>query len=218
MTPFRNILVPVDFSPSSRLSLDYALMLADRFESSVHVLHCWEVPSYLRPDLTVWSGEVSATLADHARDEAERGLRDFMHGCPAGEQRRLTSRVVAGSPYSTIVSVASDEKFDLIVMGTHGRTGLGHLVLGSVAEKVVRHAHCAVLTVRDSKQAWSRWIRDPAVSASWEGRDGIGHRAPSSVIAPKLARRRRSRVRPRIRKPWPAYAAADRCARFRRRR
>ncbi len=148
MSNFNKILVPVDFSPSSKLALEYALTLAERFGGSVHVLHAWEVPAYLRPDLTVWSGEVSATLADHAHAEAERALLQFLADMKLVGRKNVTSQIISGSPYATILAIAEEGKYDMIAMGTHGRTGLSHLVLGSVAEKIVRHSKCPVLTVR----------------------------------------------------------------------
>ncbi len=144
----RKILVPVDFSPSSRVALDAALTLARRFEASIQVLHCWDVPQYLRPDITVWSGEVSVTLADHAKLEAEKSMTAFLSDAPNQPGLSLTSKVVLGTPYSTILAAIEEGRFDMVVMGTHGRTGLSHLILGSVAEKIVRHATCPVLTVR----------------------------------------------------------------------
>jgi nucleotide-binding universal stress UspA family protein len=148
MTGFAKILVPTDFSPSSGLALEHAVAFADRFGAAIHVLHSWEVPAYLRPDLTVWSGEVSATLSEHAQREAEKGMELFLADAKVAGRKGLTSQVVCGSPYSTVLAAAEEGHFDLIAMGTHGRTGLSHLLLGSVAEKVVRHARCAVLTVR----------------------------------------------------------------------
>jgi len=147
----QRILAPVDFSPSSRHALAFALSLADRFGASVHVIHAWEVPAYLRPDLTVWAGEVSATLADHTRAEAERGLKEFLAESGADGRSDVTTEVLAGSPHGVILAAAERGKFDLVAMGTHGRKGLPHLVLGSVAERVVRHAKCPVLTVRGPK-------------------------------------------------------------------
>ena len=144
----RKILVPVDYSPSSRLALEWALSLSDRLGSSVHVLHAWEVPAYLRPDLTVWSGEVSETLADHTRMEAEKGMREFLADVKATERATVTSQVVSGPPYATILAKAKEGGFDMIAMGTHGRGGVAHLFLGSVAERVVRHSACPVLTIR----------------------------------------------------------------------
>jgi universal stress protein A len=144
----QKILVPVDFSPSSKLALAYAMMFAEKFGASVHVFNAWEVPAYLRPDLTVWSGEVSATLSDHASAEASKALQAFLAETGVAGQANVTSQVIGGAPYSTILTVATEGHFDLIVMGTHGRTGVSHLLLGSVAERVVRHAPCPVLTVR----------------------------------------------------------------------
>ena len=153
MSGLAKVLVPVDFSASSGVALAHAVALADRFGASIHVLHCWEVPAYLRPDLTVWSGEVSATLADHAQKEAEKGMELFLADAKLTGRKGLTAQVACGAPYATILAAAEEGRYDLIAMGTHGRTGLSHLLLGSVAEKVVRHARCAVLTVRAKPQA-----------------------------------------------------------------
>ena len=145
----RKILVPVDFSPSSRLAVEHAFLLAERFGATVHLLHAWEVPTYLRPDLTVWAGDVSATLADHARSEADKAMKEFLGDTKASERAGVTHEVRAGSPFATILSAVETGGYDLVAMGTHGRSGIPHLVLGSVAERVVRHAPCPVLTVRD---------------------------------------------------------------------
>jgi len=144
----KKILVPVDYSPSSKLALEWALVLADSMKASVHVLHTWEVPPYLRPDLTVWSGEISETLADHTHAEADKGMRAFLAAMKVEGRPNVTSQVLPGTPYATIVEVAKERGFDMIAMGTHGRSGVAHLLLGSVAEKVVRHAPCPVLTIR----------------------------------------------------------------------
>ncbi len=146
--PQKKILVPVDYSPSSKLALEWALVLAESMDASVHVLHTWEVPHYLRPDLTVWSGEISETLAEHTRTEAEKGMRAFLASTTPAGRPNVTSQVLPGTPYATILEVVKKDGFDLIAMGTHGRTGVAHLLLGSVAEKVVRHAPCPVLTIR----------------------------------------------------------------------
>jgi nucleotide-binding universal stress UspA family protein len=142
------ILAPVDFSPASPLSLSYAAELARGFGGTVHVIHAWEAPVYLRPDLTVWSGEVSATLGDQIRHAAEQAMREFLTKMALDANPAFTSEIIQGTPYKTILTAAEQGKFDILVMGTHGRTGLSHALLGSVAEKVVRHAPCPVLTVR----------------------------------------------------------------------
>jgi nucleotide-binding universal stress UspA family protein len=145
---FRKILVPVDFSPSSGVAIRHALDFARAFGGTVVVLHAWEVPVYLRPDLTVWAGEVSATLAEQVRVGAEHAMRDFARENGFYGNELVTCRIVQAPPYHAILTAAEEGQFDLIVMGTHGRTGLSHVLLGSVAEKVVRHARCPVLTVR----------------------------------------------------------------------
>lgn len=145
---FQKILVPVDFSASSAAALKLAMELSAAFRGSVHLIHAWEVPAYLRPDLTVWAGEVSATLGDQMRFGAERAMQDFSKENGLEGNPSVTTEVLQGRPYEVITSSADEGHFDLIVMGTHGRTGMSHLFLGSVAEKVVRHSRCPVLTVR----------------------------------------------------------------------
>ena len=153
MKAFKKILVPVDFSPASAQAVAQAIALAEPFGGTLHVVHTWEVPSYIRPDLTVWSADVSATLAEHAKTEAEHRMREFLAEARVNNDPRVTSEIVWGAPYPTIVALADEGGFDLIAMGTHGRTGLSHLVMGSVAEKVIRHAKCPVLTVREQAAA-----------------------------------------------------------------
>lgn len=147
----KKILVPVDFSPSSKSALEWALAFAGRFDAQVIVLHTWEIPAYLRPDLTVWSGEISATLSDYARADAEKNMQAFLKETRAGERANVSSVVEAGAAYPTILRVAGERGVDLIAMGTHGRMGVAHLLLGSTAERVVRHSTCPVLTVRAEK-------------------------------------------------------------------
>ena len=122
------ILVPTDFSPLSALALDHAAALGSLCRASIHLVH-------VSPD-----GRLSA-------QEGESRLTALIARC-GGDAVVVTSQVCAGPPAATIVQVAEDRAVDLIVLGTHGRQGLAHLMLGSVAEQVVRTAPCAVLTVR----------------------------------------------------------------------
>ena len=144
----KKILVPVDFSLSSKRALEWALDFAERFNAQIIVLHTWEIPAYLRPDLTVWSGDISATLSDYARADAEKNMQAFLKETRAGERANVSSMVEPGAAYPTILRVAGERGIDLIAMGTHGRMGVAHLLLGSTAERVVRYATCPVLTVR----------------------------------------------------------------------
>jgi len=152
MEAFNRILVPVDFSAHSDLALRYATTLADRFGATVEVLHVVEDPFVSG----AWSSganvpNVPELLADLVR--AARAKLDDMKTAAASKGLRFSTTVlttvVTGEPADSISDYARTEKFDLIVMGTHGRRGLSHALIGSVAERVVRRAPCPVLTVRE---------------------------------------------------------------------
>lgn len=150
MTTFHKILCPIDCSDGSRVALDYALSVSEKFGSEIHALHAWHVDHhYVRPDLTVWleaQGQqpIGTMIAAEARAETDK----FIAGLDASVRAKLQVHLAEGDAWRAIVDHAKAGKFDLIVMGTHGRTGVVHLALGSVAERVVRHAPCPVLTVR----------------------------------------------------------------------
>jgi nucleotide-binding universal stress UspA family protein len=156
MSLITKILVPVDFSVCSRAALGFATSLSERFEAPIHLLHAWDIPGHLRPDLTVWMGDVSGSLADHAEKEAKSAMSRFMEEAKLAAGPATTSEVVHGMPLEAILSCQTAGDFDLVVMGTHGRTGLSHLLLGSVAEGVVRRAKCPVLTVRSPMESAQR--------------------------------------------------------------
>lgn len=147
-TTFEKILVPLDFGPTSKPAVERALQFAEPFHAKIHLLHVWEVPVYLRPDLTVWSEELNASLELHLRAEAEKAMRHFMTDAHLQDRPDVSTEIRSGTSYSTIVDVAESGRFDLIVMGTHGRGALSRFVMGSVAERVLRLAPCPVLTVR----------------------------------------------------------------------
>ena len=140
------ILVPTDFSDASTAALKYALPLADVFEADLHVLHVLDVAAaqYLAAEMAMVPTP-AITAAAHARADAElAGL------LTREEVARYRARLVTvrGAPFAAIVSYARETAIDLIVMGTHGRGAMAHLLIGSVAENVVRKAPCPVLTVR----------------------------------------------------------------------
>lgn len=154
-----SILVPTDFSAASELALDYAITLADRFGASVHLLHVVEDPfaaGVLGPEVYIGaSTSVRDKLIDQAADRLARLV------APADRVRlQVTSEVRVGFPAASICEVADGRRCDLIVMGTHGRTGMAHLLLGSVAEKVVRQAPCPVMTLRSQAVAAMEAERD----------------------------------------------------------
>ena len=144
---FRRILVPTDFSAPSDAALDCARWLAAGFGASVHVLH---VLAEVSPSGGTGS-ELFVTEPPEARSLRLVDARDRLnHRITADDRATLgaTTEVIFGSPSRIIVDYAADNQFDLIVMGTHGRTGMAHLLVGSVAERVVRTAGCPVLTTQ----------------------------------------------------------------------
>jgi nucleotide-binding universal stress UspA family protein len=148
MTPrIKKVLVPTDFSAPSDLALEYGKSLAEQFGASLLLLHVIEDPFIAG----AWSSEIYVAdmpqLRDSLRREAESRLARLVS--PAERERlRITTEVIVGSAAQAIREVAADRGVDLLVMGTHGRSGMAHLLLGSVAEKMVRIAPCPVLTVR----------------------------------------------------------------------
>jgi nucleotide-binding universal stress UspA family protein len=135
------ILFPTDFSPANEVCLREAGALAKERGASLLLLHVAQPPMTYGPgvaipaaDATSWAASLEQVLPPQADVHCER-------------------RVVIGEPATEIVSLAQREKVDMIVMGTHGRTGMGRLLMGSVAEAVVRRAPCPVLTIKYPKPA-----------------------------------------------------------------
>ena len=140
----RTILVPIDFSPNAAAVLEWAAHLAEEHECPLVLLHAYHLPvdfqqlegAYLPPDFwTQVKDDAAANLERHAEPLRARGLR-------------VETVLREGYPASVIEEEAEARNVDLIVIGTRGHTGLKHLLLGSVAERVVQKAPCAVLTVK----------------------------------------------------------------------
>ncbi len=147
MIKLNRILAPTDFSDNSRLALEYAAALGERFESELHLLHVLQdVLSVVAPE----PGLVFASAGDYVkelRESAEATLQKLVESKPLAG-KKVVRHVRQGQPFVEIIRYARDKSIDLIVIGTHGRTGLAHALMGSVAERVVRKAGCPVLTVR----------------------------------------------------------------------
>jgi nucleotide-binding universal stress UspA family protein len=145
----RRIFVPIDFSDSSMQALDYAIDLGRTLGSELTVLFVVEPIYFATPgDLYGTSANLGMLLEEQrrtARDELKK-LDERL------KKRGIEAKTVLGSgvPHEVIVETAKTRKADLIVMATHGRSGLSHLLMGSVTEKVVRGASCPVLTFRSS--------------------------------------------------------------------
>lgn len=145
MLPIRTILCPVDFSAPSEEAVRYAVSFAERVGAeTVHLLHVLQRPSYPIPDIGLFPEEgVEGTLRTHLSRELEAMAHRFStHGVD------VVTHLVDGLPHRAIVEHAKKLDAQLVVMGTHGRSGLTHLFLGSVAEKVVRESGVPVCTVR----------------------------------------------------------------------
>jgi nucleotide-binding universal stress UspA family protein len=164
----KRILVPTDFSAGSRAALDHAAGLAERFGATVVALHVWQPPALMRADDAIsLAGEPYQTLAEAARLRASAAMDDFLAPLIEHEGLWFRRQLATGDPADAILDAASDGRFDLIVMGTHGRTGIKRMILGSVAEKVTRRASCPVLTIRDgrpSAEAGDRHALQPPAS------------------------------------------------------
>jgi nucleotide-binding universal stress UspA family protein len=141
----RQILAPTDFSEFSKQAVAYAFELTQTFGAKLLLLHVIEMPAY--PIEGFVPPSLGTTLIEDLERQAQLDLAQVLRGAP-DDKVEVTRQVVIGIPYRKIAEVAAAEKVDLIVMATHGRTGLSHLVMGSVAERVVRTAPCPVLTIR----------------------------------------------------------------------
>ena len=146
MKPFRRILHPTDFSKASGPAFARALELARRNRAELLLVHVLLPPVLLLEDGYV-SPRTYAELEGSARRRAQARLSAL--GAKARKARvRVKAILLRGVPYDQIARVARAKRADLIVMGTHGRTGLSRFFMGSVAERVVRLGPCAVLTIR----------------------------------------------------------------------
>jgi len=140
----RRILCPVDFSDTSSHAFDYAIELASRFGAELHLVHAYQLPAYALPDgAFVATPEFAARVADESQQQLNKLVESH-----ASSNLKFETHLVEGVAHAEIVRVAKEMAADLIVMGTHGRSGITHFLLGSVAERVVRSSMCPVLTVR----------------------------------------------------------------------
>ncbi len=145
--PIAHILCPVDFSSTSESALVYAIDLAEQLGAKLTLLHVHQVPIYTAPDGAFTpTPDWTTRMLDASQQELNR-LKSTR-----GARVALQDKLVQGVPHVEIKRIAEQIDADLIVMGTHGRTGLGLMLLGSVAERVARTAKVPVLTIRDGKK------------------------------------------------------------------
>lgn len=145
MKPFEKILIAIDFSENSDYAFDYALTLARQFQAEMTIMHVINEPVDLRgfyvPHISF------EQLEKEIEEGAEKMMEKFCQAKLAGFPNYKTA-IISGIPYEEIIRKAEETGTSLIVLGTHGRTGLDHLIFGSTAERVVRSASCPVLTIR----------------------------------------------------------------------
>jgi universal stress protein A len=139
----KHILVPVDFSEPSEKALKYAMKFAEQFGSRITLVHVIQPMVY--PAEFGYPPTIVDTLDEAVRRQIEEHLAILARTVGAGTE----TLVRVGQPYFEIATTAKELVVDLIIITTHRRTGLKHVLLGSTAERVVRHDSCPVLTVRE---------------------------------------------------------------------
>ena len=145
MKSFDRILIAIDFSENSNYAFAYALTLAKKFESELVIMHVINEPVDLR------GFYVPHVAFDQLEKEIEEGATKMMEKFgreSLGDFTNYKTTLATGTPYEEIIKKATEVDASLIVIGTHGRTGLDHIIFGSTAERVVRGATCPVLTIR----------------------------------------------------------------------
>lgn len=149
---FQKILCPIDFSAGAQQAMAAAIRLANEHEAELVLFHSWHIPAVALP------GEFVAdpTMVQQLADNAAAGLEDAVATATKLGAKRVSAKLGNGTPWMQIVELAkADAAVSMIVIGSHGRTGLKRVLLGSVAEMVVRHAPCPVLTIRGEPQPFT---------------------------------------------------------------
>ncbi len=147
MTEIHKMMFATDFSEISHKALDMARFLKKNLGCSLDVVHVFDPSAFEMPAPYYFMPGVEKWIDDHFSGLKEKGrtaLSDLLPGL--GDEAR--THFIEGKATKELVAFAKKNDIDLIVMGTHGHKGFNHLIMGSVAEHVVRHAHCAVLTVK----------------------------------------------------------------------
>ena len=145
MKPFTKILTAIDFSENSECAFDYALTLANQFNAELTIVHVINEPVDLRG---FYVPHISFEQLEKEIEESAVNMMETFCSTKLGTFTNFKKAIVTGIPYDEIIATAAKIDASLIVLGTHGRTGLDRILFGSTAERVVRSASCPVLTVR----------------------------------------------------------------------
>jgi nucleotide-binding universal stress UspA family protein len=143
MLSIKKILAPIDFTQTSSRSCDYAVELAVKFEAALTIVHVYQVPLYTFPDgVLVTPADLATELSNKAQKNLDEVVTQYKgRGIP------ITGQLVNGVSWEEIARLTEEDKYDLVVMGTHGRRGLPRALMGSVAENVIRTSPVPVLVV-----------------------------------------------------------------------
>jgi nucleotide-binding universal stress UspA family protein len=145
---FRRIMVPVDYSENARASLKFAAALAQSVGASIDVVHVWDKPTYVSDAVMVKRpGQEHSSLLALIQENAEHDMNQFLASVELPPGVNVGHRLCSGDTVSTLIAEVQKGEHDLLVLGTHGRTGLAHMLLGSVTEKLIRMSPVPVLTV-----------------------------------------------------------------------
>ena len=145
----QNILVPVDYSDCSRAALHFAAELAQSWGATLDIVHAWDKPSYVsNVRLTTPDVGSGTSLLRLIQENAQHDLDEFVKSAEVPGDLNAVARLVSGEPASSLLAELQRGVHHLVVIGTHGHTGLVHMLLGSITEKVVRHSPVPVVTVR----------------------------------------------------------------------
>ncbi|BDG10722.1 universal stress protein [Anaeromyxobacter paludicola] len=148
--PWKKVLCPVDFSEPARGAMASAVQIARHLDADLVLFHAYQLPGYTLPEGSVVA---SPRMLQELSDRAEAHLAEWKALAEAQGAPRVATEKGIGEPALQIVHAARELGCDAIVLGTHGRTGLAHAILGSTAEQVVRRAACPVVTVRSGSAA-----------------------------------------------------------------
>lgn len=151
MFKIKNILLPTDLSATSLTAADYAMELAAQYKAKIHLLHVLEKtpPILAIRSLDLSQEKILKSFEEEGRKSLESAVKKIKKGKSDGID--IEPILKKGNDHEEIVKYSKEHKIDLIVIATHGRTGLLHTLLGSVAEKVIRYAKCPVLVITPNK-------------------------------------------------------------------
>jgi len=145
MLAIKQILLPIDFSEFSKISLPYAIDLAKKFKSDIHIIHVFDEnildPYYFS------NPKSSQEFFQHVQNDFQKTIDSLIEDFDT-EGINIIPILANGTPFVEIIRYSKKEKIDLIIISTHGRSGLSQMLIGGTAEKIIRKAPCPVLTVR----------------------------------------------------------------------